>query len=104
MGWSAIITAILSVVGPLLKEWLAKWLEGLLKDTAKKMKLEVGSGMAVFASRELLTAARRELWVWQVGKRRLLAKMAATVPPCVGGYTLPTEQRMELEDLAAACG
>lgn len=40
MGWSAIIAAILQAVGPLLAEWLKKWLDSLLNRAAAELDEE----------------------------------------------------------------
>lgn len=103
MNWSGIIAAVLAVVGPLLKRWLADWLDGLLKRVAVQMR-SFPTGATAADARALLEAAYRELWWFQLPKRRLLATLIEAVPPAVVAGRLPDAQRAAVAALAAKCG
>lgn len=69
MGWQAIIAAILQAVGPLLVEWLKKWLESLLNRSAANLPAGTESAHA------LLTEAFQSTPRLAFGRRALLRMM-----------------------------
>jgi hypothetical protein len=103
MGWSAIISAILAVVGPVIKEWLAKWLDEKLNKQAARMGVPREFSTA---SRELILAVRdRELWAWNRAKYRFLSRLAVTAPAVAASNdSLTQAEAYALRNLAAACG
>ena len=108
MNWAGIIAAILELVGPLLAKWLKEWLDKLLNRVAARLGPLSAAGPVgrEMAARELLAAARGELWWFQFARRRLLARLAETVPPAVaeGRPLLPAADALAVSQAAAACG
>lgn len=100
MSWAAVIAAILGVLGPLVQEWLRKWLDDRLRRaavTAGVASADIGRNSA-----RLLQSVHDDLWWWQAGKRRFVAALIAHVPVALkAGHGL-TAGEAEAIRLAAA--
>ena len=106
MTWATIIAALLKTFGPLLSEWLQKWLEGRLKAAAEGLPAD-GLGdypqqrLGLLFDRALADTPRRAF-----GRRALLRRLkAASVPRADllarGGATIGVEEAEDIRDLAA---
>lgn len=75
MGWAAIITFIVQTFGPILAEWLKKWLDNLLNRTAANMPEAATYGSESAARGALFDEAIASLRWFHFGKRALLRSM-----------------------------
>lgn len=106
MGWAAIISAILGVVGPLIGDLLKKWLDRLLNRAAASLDAD-GVTLAAHdnesASRAVLERAIDMTPRVRIFRRAMLRHMLAEVPPVVGagGTKLPKAAAAELAAVAA---
>lgn len=90
MGWSAVIAAILQVVGPLVAERLKKWLDDRLKAVTAGRGGDVEVGAA--ATADLLAEVYAGLWFLESRKKRFVKSLQAVAPAAVArGYFTPTE-------------
>lgn len=104
MSWAAIIAAILQVLGPILVEWLRKWLDTRLARAAEKL------GDTVYASEHeardaMFDQAIADLPHHAHRRRRLLKRMkdaAAAAGVTSAGGILAEADAIELSELAAA--
>jgi uncharacterized protein (DUF305 family) len=101
MGWSAIIAAVLQLVGPLLSDLLKRWLDKLLNKVSAEMT--VSSQDAEHETQRLLSAALNATPKVRIFRRALLRSMIAEVPTAVaaGAKKLPKTAANELQALAA---
>lgn len=101
MGWAAIISAILAIVGPLIAEWLKKWLESRLHKVAERMPF-VSFGDDQAAAIALLERAVEDTSRFMFAKRMVLRRALAAVRR-PNGLTAPLspEDAAELADVAA---
>jgi hypothetical protein len=79
MGWAAIIAAIIELFGPMLKEWLQKWLESRLKKAAERVNVADFGTDERAAKVALLTQAIEDTPRWMPARRMLLRRMKADV-------------------------
>jgi hypothetical protein len=79
MGWAAIIAAIIELFGPLLKEWITKWIEGRLKKASERINVADFGDDERAAKVALLTVAIEDLPRWAKARRMLLRRMKADV-------------------------
>lgn len=101
MGWGAIITAILGLVGPILSDLLKRWLDKLLNKVSAEMT--VSSQDTEHETQRLLSAALDATPRVRIFRRALLRSMIAEVPAAVatGAKKLPKPTANELQALAA---
>jgi hypothetical protein len=79
MGWAAIIAAIIELFGPLLKEWLQKWLESRLKKAAERINVADFGDDERMAKMALLTRAIEDTPRYMFARRLLLRQMRDSV-------------------------
>lgn len=97
MGWAAIITALLQIFGPILGEWLKKWLDSLLNKAAARLPDAETFGSPDAARAALFDEAIASLPRFAFARRSLLRRMRAH-----GTGELTPDQKAEFCDLAGA--
>lgn len=96
MGWSAIIIMLIELFGPLLIEWLKKWLEDRLNKAAASLPAAESYGSPELARAALFDEAIAALPRLAFARRALLRRMKAT-------DANPTPEALaELRDIAGA--
>jgi hypothetical protein len=75
MGWAAIIAAIIELFGPMLKEWLQKWLESRLKKAAERINVADFGTDERAAKVALLNVAIADTPRFMFARRLLLRQM-----------------------------
>ena len=105
MAWVSIIAELLKFFGPLLKEWLERWLDDRLSGVAEDLPPAAafaGEGAARVA---LIDAALAATPRRQAAKRFLLWRMRSAVVKAKGGLlAFSPEAAGEFRDAAAAAG
>lgn len=96
MGWSAIILALIQVLGPILIEWLKKWLEDRLQQAAARLPAVESFGSPELARAALFDEAIASLPRFAFARRALLRRMKAT------DADPSPEALAELRDIAGA--
>lgn len=79
MGWAAIITLILQTFGPLLVEWLKKWLEDRLKKASTMVAAPESFGDDTDRQEVLLRAVLQDTPRRMVLRRVMLRNMIAAL-------------------------
>lgn len=97
MGWAAIIAAIMQVFGPLLAEWLQKWLDSLLNKSAARLPTLSSFNTAEAAKGALLDEAISSLPRLAFARRAMLRRMKS-----MSVNSASDEDVAELRDIAAA--
>lgn len=97
MGWAAIISAIISIFGPMLAEWLKKWLDSRLADVSQSLPAAESFGSPDLARAALFDAAIDSLPRWAFARRALLRRMKAH-----GDGPVTGEAAAEFRDLAGS--
>lgn len=105
-----IAVQILAVLGPLITEWLKKWLGNRLKKAVAKMEkkyIDGGNPLVQLPNyevlhREMLQTVRNSLWFWQRKKIAFIEHAMNTVPPVSSGRlsALRTVDMTKLSDLS----
>lgn len=97
MGWATIITMLIELFGPILVEWLKKWLEGRLNRAALRLPAADTYASHDLAREALFDEAIAELRWFNFAKRALLRRMKAR-----GVGPLTDAEVAEFRDLASA--
>lgn len=97
MGWAAIIAVILEIFGPLLAEWLQKWLDSLLNKAASRLPAASSFATEDMARGALFDEAIRSLPRFAFARRAMLRRMKAS-----GLGSLTVNEEAEFRDLSAA--
>lgn len=81
MPWSAVIAAVLQLVGPLISALLKQWLDGKLKEAAAAAGTP--SGVQSIDAGQLLARVESSLWFFQRAKLRFVRETRAAVVPAL---------------------
>jgi hypothetical protein len=105
MGWGAIITALLAVFGPLIAEWLRKWIDDRLRVAASQLPAPAtftttGATVAALFDEAIALTPRRA-----VLRRSLLRVMRTKAVPkadsvLTGNFSLDASDELEVSELA----
>ena len=110
MTWATIIAALLSAFGPLLAEWLKKWLEEKLSRASDGIAAPVTHGSPERAAGALFDAALASTPRFAPARRALLRRLRAVAvsraPELVGvgAVELTHAEVEEIRDAANAAG
>lgn len=97
MNWASIFAAIISIVGPLVQEWLKRWLDDKLK--AVEATLPAAADRE-HAARVALEAVLASTWFFQTGKRRFVRSLLVPVPKAVAGKAMSEYHEATIADAA----
>lgn len=104
MGIAAVIAALIEVLGPLMVEWLKKWLEGKLRAAAGAVDFEGKPAAETVGA--LFDEAIRQTPRFALPRRVLLRRLKAAAvrgAPQVmaGAFALTATEADEIKDVAA---
>lgn len=107
MGWSALIMMLIQVLGPILVEWLRKWLDSRLARAAEKLPAMSSYASEHAARNALFDQAIADLPHLAYARRALLRRMKdasidAGVTSQGAARPLTEEEATGLADLAGA--
>lgn len=106
MGWAALITMLIQVFGPILIEWLKKWLESRLSAAAEKLPAFATYGSEHEARDAMFNQAIADLPRLAFARRAMLRRMKAAAATAGVTSTDPgrvsSDDLVELVDLAGA--
>lgn len=97
MGWAAIISALLSVFGPMLIKWLQEWLASRFAEVAAALPDVATFGTPAEARNALFDGAIASLPRFAFARRALLRRMKAH-----GDEPLTGDAAAEFRDMAGA--
>lgn len=98
MGWAALISSLLEIFGPVLAEWLKRWLDSLLQNSAARLPAAESFGSAKAARTALFDEAISSTPRLAFARRGLLRRMKAHAEV----KSLTGDAAEELRDLASA--
>lgn len=96
MAWAAIISALLSIFGPLLLDWLKKWLDSRMVEAAARLPAAETFGSPELARAALFDEVIADLPRFAFGRRALLRRMKATA----ADGTMTADEAAEMKGLA----
>lgn len=107
MGWSALIMMLIQVLGPILIEWLRKWLDNRMQLAAEQLPAFESYPTEHDAREALFAKAVADLPRRAFARRALLRRLQSTAAACgvtsAGAIRPPSEaEYAELADLAGA--
>jgi hypothetical protein len=100
--WGSIIAQLITVLGPVLVEFLKKWLDDKLKTAAKKMEtnFKYPTGLVGNDCHLLLKEVYDSLWFFEVRRKKFVIEAMRTAPAMVVGLPV-TGERMDALKAAA---
>jgi hypothetical protein len=116
MGWAAIITALVQLFGPILAEWLKKWLDSLLNSAAARVAAPETFTTPAAATAAMFDEAVSGLPRLAFARRSLLRRLKAAAMPRAGAVfgaagaaaavsavpAITSDEWVELRDVAGA--